>query len=86
MPVIADGMRQISTQVPEAVYADLMRLLKETGRSLSREVTRALERHLAADCRPRVVEPAYTGRELIDPAAEPVVRKGRPRKPKEAAS
>jgi hypothetical protein len=67
--------KPVQFYLDEKLREELVGLTRETGRTLSDEIRRAIERHLAA--RPRVVEPPLQPEEVVRAA-----RKG----PEEAAA
>lgn len=82
MPVIAKGMKQLSTQIPQAAYDGLAGLMKRTKRTLAAEVAHAIERHLATP--PEVVAPPVVPAKITE--GEGAKKLGRPSKRKEATS
>jgi len=69
----------VQVYLTETLRNELLSLCGETGRSLSDELRRAAERHLAS--RPKVVEPPLA-EEVVSLAGDAAAPKKRGRKPK----
>jgi len=75
MPNVKPGYKQISPQIPTELVERLEVLAEVNGRSLVKELTHAIERHLESPPTVRVVAPPLPEATVEVPAKKPRGRK-----------